>query len=79
MDIIEFAKTTKDVLRPFGDIEVLLYYAAVSKKLAKYLEGKEIASKNWLGKKGFLPTLIKRGSKLEPLYINEFSEITHDF
>ena len=79
MGLLELSEKIKDIIRPFGQTDVLLYYGIVAEKLKKYLAGKEIAAKNWLGKKGFMPYLIKRGSKLEPLYIEEFKEITLEF
>lgn len=79
MGLLEFSKKSRDVIRPFGQTDVLLYYGIVAEKLKKYLAGKEVAAKNWLGKKGLMPYLIKRGSKLAPLYIEEFNEITPEF
>ncbi len=79
MELIGLSKKSKDVIKPFGQIDVLLYYGIVAEKLKKYLAGKEIAAKIWLGKKGFMPYLIKRGSKLTPLYIEEFKEVTPEF
>ncbi len=65
----------KDILKPYGKKEVLLYYGIVAEKLRKYLKGKEIASKVWLPKFFF----IKRGSKEKPLYIDDFKEVTPEF
>jgi len=79
MELIELSKKSKEIIKPFGQTDVLLYYGIVAEKLKKYLAGKEIAAKIWLGKKGFMPYLIKRGSKLEPLYIEELKEITPEF
>ena len=80
MDLLKLAKQSKNVLKPFGETEVLLFYGIVAKSLKKYLRGKELAAKNWLPLRGGLPYLIKRGSKEEPLYINDFIEaITPQF
>ena len=72
------SKEVKDVLRPYGHTETLYYYSKVAFALKNFLKGKEIAAKNWIPK-GFMPYLIKRGSKLEPLYIEEFSCIDEKF
>ena len=53
MDIFEFAKESKDILKPFWQTDVLLYYGIVVPSLFKYLKGKEIAAKNYLGKDAF--------------------------
>lgn len=81
MSIPELAEKSKDVLRPFGEMEVLLYYGTVAKKLAKFLKGKEIAAKNWFPfRPGAPPSVLKRGSKEEPLFIEEFIEaVTPEF
>jgi hypothetical protein len=70
----------KDVLKPFGETEVLLYYGIVGGKLINFLKGKELAAKNWFPPKGGLPKVLKRGSKDEPIYIEEFVDaITPEF
>ncbi|MEM3555425.1 MAG: hypothetical protein QXF56_01770 [Candidatus Micrarchaeia archaeon] len=71
MSLAELAKN-KDVVKPFGEVDVLLYYGIVGSKLVGFLKGKELAAKNWFPPKGGLPTVLKRGSKEEPLYIDEF-------
>jgi hypothetical protein len=79
MDVFELAKNTKDTLKPFGETDVLLYYGIVVPKLYKYLKGKEIAAKNWLGKDAFSNSLLKRGSKLIPLKAEDFREVIPEF
>lgn len=70
----------KDVLMPFGEMEVLLYYGIVGSRLVDFIKGKEIAAKNWFPPKGGMPKVLKRGSKEEPLYIEEFVDaITPEF
>ncbi|UZE94024.1 MAG: hypothetical protein IB618_00400 [Candidatus Pacearchaeota archaeon] len=61
----------QDILKPFGKTDVLSYYSAIANKLKNFLKNKEIASKVWLPF-GFF---IKRGSKAQPLYIEEFSVV----
>jgi hypothetical protein len=79
MDIFELAAKSKDVLKPFGQTDVLLYYGITAPKLSKYLKGKEIAAKNWLPKGSFSPSILKRGSKLGMIKPEYFSEITPEF
>ncbi len=67
----------KNILRPFGHTETLLYYGIVAQKLKKYLKGKEIATKVWLPF-GNIPVFLRRGSKEEPLYIEEFCKAVDD-
>ncbi len=72
--LLNFAKKNKDTLiTPFGEIDVLLFYAIVAHKLKDYLENREIAAKIWMPK-GKVRFLLKRGSKLEPLYAEELVE-----
>ncbi len=61
-----------DVIKPFGDTDVLLYYAVVAEKLKNFLKGKEIATKIWLPH-GNIPFFLKRGSKSKPLYVKDLS------
>lgn len=70
-------KSKENLLNPFGKIDVLLYYSIIAKikKLQKFLLKREIASKIWL-KNGFF---IRRGSVMEPLYIEEFSNVSEEF
>lgn len=72
--LLNFAKKNiENIITPFGQTDVLLFYAIVAKKLKIYLKDREIASKIWLPK-GYVPYLLKRGSKLEPLYVDELTE-----
>jgi hypothetical protein len=80
--LIKITSEVDDVIRPYGEIEVLLYYGIVAQKLEKYLAGKELAAKNWIPPSSHIkiPFLIKRGSKEQPLYIKDFaSAITPEF
>ncbi|HDD72501.1 MAG TPA: hypothetical protein ENG00_00250, partial [Candidatus Aenigmarchaeota archaeon] len=61
---------SRNVLKPFGEFEVIPYYAKVSEKLTGFLHGKELATKVWIP--GFRQ-IIRRGSKLEPLYVEELA------
>jgi len=79
MDIFELAAKSRDILKPFGQTDVLLYYGIVAPRLNSYLKGKEIAAKNWLEKGSFSPSLLKRGSKLGMVKPEYFSEVTPQF
>jgi len=76
--LLDMEKIKNSILKPYGHTETLFYYSKVAPKLKNFLKGKEIAAKNWIPK-GPMPYLIKRGSKLEPLYIEEFSCIDEKF
>ena len=69
---------SKDILRPYGNVEVLLYYRIVAPKLKGFLKGRMLAAKNHLPKGG-MPYLIKRGSKEEPLYIEELIKAVDEY
>jgi hypothetical protein len=75
----QLAQESRDVLRPFGQTETLLYYALVAARLEKFLSGKLLAVKNLLPK-GPMPSLLKRGSREEPLFAREVGEaVTCEF
>jgi len=65
-------------ITPFGETDVLLFYGIVSEKLKKFLKGKELASKVRLSNSN-IPSFLNRGSKKEPLYIEEMKEIDEEF
>ncbi|MEM5793287.1 MAG: hypothetical protein QXY45_02920 [Candidatus Aenigmatarchaeota archaeon] len=76
-EILKMAKNFDDILKPFGEIDLLLFYGIVGEKLRKFLKNRELATKIWMPNDIYL---IKRGTKLEPLFIDEFLEsITLDF
>lgn len=60
----------RDVLRPFGELDVLPLYAIVSSELEAFLEDREIASRVWLKQR----TLLNRGSLLPPLHVDEIAK-----
>ncbi len=68
-------KEGKDLLRPFGSLDVLYYYSIVARPLANFLAGKEIATKTHLPK-GKIPFFLRRGSKTKPLYIDELQNVS---
>lgn len=61
-----------DILHPFGDLDVLLYYSKVAPRLTKFLKGKEIAAKVLIPK--FRP-LLNRGSQLPLLTPEELAKV----
>ncbi|WP_414469744.1 hypothetical protein [Methanobacterium sp. ACI-7] len=72
--LLSYAKKNPDnIITPFGQIDVLLLYAIAADKLKDYLGDREIAGKIWMPS-GKVPFLLKRGSKLKPLYANELIE-----
>jgi len=65
----------RDILRPYGQLDVLPLYAIVSSELGTFLRGREIASRIWLKER----TLLKRGSQLPPLGVEEIArKVTSD-
>lgn len=76
MKLEELAGKSKNVLKPYGETETLLYYSIVAKQLEKFLKDKKIAAKNLLTKG---PQLLKRGSEMEPLYVEELKEVDEEF
>lgn len=66
MELLDFALSLEDPLKPYGEVETLLYYSLVSKPLSKFTGKREIASKNWIPNAS-LPYLLRRGSYNPPL------------
>lgn len=56
-----------EILKPFGELDVLLLYSLVSPALEAFLGEREIASRVWLKQR----TLLNRGSQLPPLHAEE--------
>jgi hypothetical protein len=75
MSLQELLLEREDVLRPFGFLDVLPYYFLVSTTLSDFLKDKELASKIWIPNG---PLILKRGSKLEPLLIDEMKTLVED-
>ena len=59
-----------DILKPFGELDVLLLYAIVSSELETLLGDREIASRVWLKQRN----LLNRGSQLPPLRVGEIAK-----
>ena len=78
--LLSFArKNPENIITPFKQTDVLLLYSIVAGKLKNYLGDRELAGKIWMPP-GRMPYLLKRGSKLEPLFIHELEEaVTLDF
>ncbi len=78
--LLSFAKKNlEDLITPFGQIDVLLLYGIAAGKLKKYLGDRELAAKIWMPS-GRMRYLLKRGSKLEPMFIHELEEaVTLEF
>ncbi|MFH1307421.1 MAG: hypothetical protein ABIH72_01045 [archaeon] len=63
----------KEVLKPYGSLDVLYFYSKVARANEKFLRGKELATKTLLprGK----PFFIKRGTIGRPLYIHNLRHV----
>lgn len=72
-NLLDYAKKTRDVIRPLGAVDVLLFYGIMAGRLEKFLDGKEIAARIWLPSAG-RGYVLKRGSDITPLYAAELSE-----
>jgi hypothetical protein len=70
--LLDMCRGLDDPIRPFGDVDVLLYYGAIAPYLLGYLRGRELASRIWLPGTG--RKLLKRGSKDAPLFIEDMAE-----
>ncbi len=70
-------KEIDDVLHPFGDLDLLYYYSPVARELQGFLKGRELATKIRLP--GKLPTVVRRGSQLQPLYIKDLLKVDESF
>jgi len=71
----EFANSVYDILRPFDQLDVLLYYAIISEKLIGFLRNKEIATKIWLPHNN-IRFFLRRATAFRPLYIQDFSHVS---
>lgn len=67
----KFLLSRKNALKPFGELDVLAYYSVTAQKLKGFLKGKEIATKVYIPNG---PQLLKRGSQLEPLFVEELAQ-----
>jgi hypothetical protein len=78
--LLSFAKRNlENLITPFGQTDVLLIYSIAAGKLKKYLGDRELAGKIWMPS-GRIPHLLKRGSKLEPLFAHELEQaVTLEF
>ena len=70
--LLEYAADVGDILRPYGDLDLLLYYGLIAEKLTPYLHGRELATRTWLPK-GRIRAVVKRGSLNHPFYIEEMA------
>jgi len=65
----------REILKPFGELDVLLFYSIVSPELKAFLGDREVASKVWLKQR----SLLNRGSQLPPLHADEIAgKVTPD-
>lgn len=74
MDLLaKYALSQKDIIKPDGVVDVLLFYWIVSRFLEKMLDKKEIASRIWLPSEGS-GYVLKRGSNNAPLYARDLAQ-----
>ena len=74
VSLLSFAKENmENLVTPFGQTDVLLLYGIAAGRLKKYLGDRELAGKIWMPS-GRMRYLLKRGSKLEPLFAHELEE-----
>ena len=62
-----------DVLRPYGELDVLPYYGKIAEKLTSFLHGRELASRIWTPH-GRIRSVVITGQTASPLYIKQMSE-----
>lgn len=67
MSLRTFASNVDDVLRPAGQLDVLLLYGIMAETNETYLDNRELAGKVHIPDG---PALLKRGSELDPLTAN---------
>jgi hypothetical protein len=70
--LVEYAKSSGDVLQPHGKLDVLAYYGLIAPKLETYLHGRELATRTWLPQSR-IRSVVKRGSQGPPLYIRQLA------
>ncbi|PTD94662.1 hypothetical protein C9439_01260 [archaeon SCG-AAA382B04] len=78
-DLSDLVNEVDDLIRPFGEIDLLLLYGVISRYLKNFLGGREIATRVWLSS-GNIPYFLRRGTNQDALFIDEFIEnVDRDF
>jgi len=67
-----------DLLKPYGEIDVLNLYTKLAPYLMDFLKGREIASKTWIPKSK-VPYFLNRASKVGSLWIEDFQQVDEQF
>ena len=67
-----------NLLKPYGEIDVLSLYAKFAQHLMDFLKDREIASKTWIPKSK-VPYFLNRAGKLGELWIEDFQQIDEEF
>ena len=67
-----------NLLKPYGEIDVLNLYAKLAPHLMGFLKGREIASKTWIPKSK-VPYFLNRAGKLGALWIEDFQQVDEEF
>jgi hypothetical protein len=68
----------EEILKPYGELDVLGLYGKVALHIEEFLRGKEIASKTWIPK-AKVPYFLNRARKLGSLWIDDFKHVNDDF
>lgn len=68
----DYADGVEDILRPYGDLDLILYYGLIAEKLQAYLHGRELATLT-RPPKGRVRAVVKRGSLNQPFYIAQMA------
>ncbi len=77
MNSVSLLEDADDPLEPVGQLDVVLYYAAVADAMQTYLGDRELCGKIFIPDG---PVLLKRGSELPPLTVTDLVEaIDHEF
>jgi hypothetical protein len=68
----EYAVSADDVLRPYGELDVLAYYGLIAQKLETYLHGRELATRIW-PPQAKIRSIIIRSPYSHPLFIQQLA------
>lgn len=72
-ELAGLASSSGDVLRPYGELDVLPYYSRIAEKLTSFLHGREIASRIWTPH-GRIRSVVVSAQTAPPLYVRQMSE-----
>ena len=67
-----------DILKPYGELDVLNLYSKIAPHLIDFLRNKELASKTWVPK-AKVPFFLNRAGKLGELWVEDFKHVDDEF